>query len=127
MLYEGIDQGKHESPQWTDFIYQVMLTYNHTMMHSSITMTPYEATKPSNATDVKTYIELQATLTRKYPELDIGSSVKIYKKSLGHKERVSRFSQHVLTINKLKENHGQTYYKVEGNDRPDLRAELLKV
>ena len=29
-----------------------MLTYNTKMLHSSIKMTPYEATKPSNAMDV---------------------------------------------------------------------------
>ena len=50
------------------------------MVHSSIKMTPYEATKPSNAIDANTNIELQASFTRKYPELEIGSSVKIYKK-----------------------------------------------
>ena len=43
-------------------------------------MTPYEATKPSNAIDVKTNIELQALFTRNYPELELGSGVKIYKK-----------------------------------------------
>ena len=49
-------------------------------------MTPAEATKPSNAIDAKTNIELQARFTRKYPELEIGSSVKIYKKkTLGQK------------------------------------------
>ena len=37
-----------------------MLTYNNKMIHSSIKMTPYEATKPSNAIDVKNHIELQS-------------------------------------------------------------------
>jgi hypothetical protein len=32
-------------------------------------MTPNEATKHGNAIDVKTTIQLQATFTRKYPEL----------------------------------------------------------
>ena len=41
-------------------------------------MTPYEAAKPSNAIDANTNIELQATFSRKYPEVEIGSSVKIY-------------------------------------------------
>ena len=111
-----------------------MLTYNNNnnnnnnMVHSSIKMTPYEATKPSNAIDVKSNIELQASFTRKYPELEIGSSVKIYKKkTLGQKERVSRFSQHVFTIDHIEEKHGQQYFQVEGNDRPYLRGELLKV
>ena len=54
MLYKIIDQGKQEHPQWTDFMYQIMLNYNNKMIHSSVKMTPYEATKPSNAIDVKT-------------------------------------------------------------------------
>ena len=81
MLYsKRIDQGRHESPQCIDFIYQIMLTHNHTMMHSSIQMTPSEATKPTNATDVTTRIELQATFTRNYPELYLMSSVTVYNK-----------------------------------------------
>ena len=56
------------------------------MLRSSIKLTPYEATKPSNAIDVTTNIEVQASVTRKYPELEIGSNVKNYKKkTLGQK------------------------------------------
>jgi hypothetical protein len=57
-----------------------MLTYNNKMVHASITMTPNEATKPSNAIDVNYNIQLQATFTRQYPELGIGSKMKIYRK-----------------------------------------------
>ena len=64
MLYKRIEQGKQETPQWIDFVYPIMLTYNNKMFHSSITMTPYEATKPSNAIDVKHTMELQSSLTR---------------------------------------------------------------
>jgi hypothetical protein len=46
-----------------------MLTYNNTLVHSSITMTPNEATKPSNAIDVTSSIQLQAECTIKYPDL----------------------------------------------------------
>jgi hypothetical protein len=63
-----------------------MLTNNHKKVHASIHMTPKEATKPSNAIDVNYNIQLQATVTRKYPDLEIGSSVKIYtNKTLGQK------------------------------------------
>ena len=128
MLYKRSDQGRQENPQWTDFVYQTMLTYNHNMVHSSIKMTPYEATKSSNSTDVKSNIKLQASFTRKYPELEIGSSAKIFKtKTLGQTQRVSRFSPTVFTINNITQKHGQKYYKVQNNDRPYLRVDLLKV
>jgi hypothetical protein len=118
MLYTRIDQGKVENPQWVDFVYPIMLTYNNKMVHSSIKMTPSEATKPSNAIDAKANIELQASFTRKYPELEVGSSVKIYnKKTLGQKERVSSFMPTIFTITEIIEQHGQNYYKVQGKDR----------
>ena len=71
-------------------------------------MPPYEATKPSNAMDVETHVELQASFTRTYPELEIGSNVQSYKqKTLGQQERESRFSQHVFTKHTITEQHGQ--------------------
>jgi hypothetical protein len=91
-------------------------------------MTPNEATKPGNAIDVKTNIQLQATFTRKYPELEVGSNVKIYKKkTLGQKEIVSSFMPTIFTITEIIEQHGQKYFKVQGKDRLYLRVELLKV
>ena len=128
MLYKRIDHGKQEKPQWVDFVYPIMLTYNNKMVHSSIKMTPQEATKSSNAIDVKNNIELQASFTRKYPELEIGSTVKIFKKkTLGQKERVSRFLPAIFTINNITTQHGQKYYNLEGKNRLYLRVELLKV
>ena len=128
MLYTRIDQGNHESPQWIDFVYPVILTYNNKMIHSSIKMTPYEATKPSNAIDFKQHIELQASFTIKFPELEMRSNVKIYKnKTLGRTERVSRFIPAIYTINNVTEQYGQKYNNVEGEYRLYLRVELLKV
>ena len=128
MLYKRIDQGKVDNPQWIDFVYPIMLTYNNKMVHSATKMTPAEATKPSNAIDVKSHIELQASFTRKYPELEIGSNVKIFKKkTLGQKERVSKFMPTIFTINNITEQHGQKYYNLQGVARSYLRVELLKV
>ena len=60
MLYKRIDQGGAENPQCVDFVYPIMLIFNTNMAHSSIKMMPHEATKPSNAIDVKAHIELQS-------------------------------------------------------------------
>ena len=48
MLYKRIYEGKQETPLRIDFVFQIMLTYNNTMVHSFVTMTPYEPTKPDN-------------------------------------------------------------------------------
>ena len=128
MLFKRIDQGKQDKPQWGDVVYPTMLTYTDKMVHSSIKMTAYEATKPSNAIDVKFNIDVQASFTRTYPELEIGSHVKNYKKkTLGQKEIISRFSPAIFTITNITEQHGQKYYNVEGKSRLYLRVELLKV
>ena len=44
--------------------------------------------------------------------------LRFVKKRLGQTEIVSRLSQHVFTIHKVYEQHGQEYYNVEGKDRP---------
>ena len=54
MLYKRIDHGGQENPQCIGFVYPIMLTYDNKMAHSSIKMAPHEATKSSNAIDVKT-------------------------------------------------------------------------
>ena len=65
-----------------------MLTNTDKMVHASIMMTPYEATKPSNAIDVKYNLELQTSCTRKYQELELGSSDKLQNnKTLGPKRK----------------------------------------
>ena len=38
-------------------------------------------------------------------------------KTLGRQERASRFNPAIFTINNITEQHGQTYYNVEGEDR----------
>jgi hypothetical protein len=67
MLHKRIDQGKTENPKWSDFVYQIMLTYNNNMVHSSIKMTPNEATKKSNEIDVTSNI--QRIIYKKIPRV----------------------------------------------------------
>ena len=49
MLYKRVeaDQKKGENNiQWTDYIHEILLTYNNQMKHSAIGFTPKEARKP---------------------------------------------------------------------------------
>ena len=62
------------------------------MEHSSIGMTPAEALKKKNNCKVKMKMATEATRTRKYPEINIGDEVKIYrKKAITEKERSSNW------------------------------------
>ena len=131
LLYRRVeaDQKKGKNNiQWTDYIFEILLTYNNKMKHSATGFTPKDARKPSNELKVKLHLNMNAKRNRVYPELSIGDEVKIFRKRKpNEKERVSNWSQNVYTIEKIDEKLGQKYYYVEGFDRAYLRFELLKV
>ena len=129
MLFKRVEadekKGK-ENIQWTDYIFEIMITYNNKMVHSATGLTPKEAKKPENELKVKANIAMNATKTRKYPELEKGDKVKIFKKKDKlDKERVSNWSENSYTIDDIKTVLGQKHYYING--RGYLRHELLKV
>ena len=46
--------------QWHSYIPQIIFAYNNGLVHSSLGMTPKNASRESNAVDVKTHLELKA-------------------------------------------------------------------
>ncbi len=129
MLYARIDQGKAktEHPQWHDYIFQVMLTYNNKLKHSSTNKTPTDARKDTHQADVKANLEIRALKNRRYPIINEGDEVKIMrKKKIDEKDRTSNWSIEVFEVLSINESLGQKYYKVEGADRDYTRAEILK-
>ena len=48
------------------------------MISSATKFTPEEARKPENLTIVKSILELKRQHKRKYPEIEIGNTIKIY-------------------------------------------------
>ena len=129
MLFKRVEadekKGK-ENIQWTDYIFEIMITYNNKMVHSATGLTPKEAKKPENELKVKANIAMNATKTRTYPELQVQDKVKIFKKKDKlDKERVSNWLKEVQTIDDMKTVLGQKYYYING--RGYLRHELLKV
>ena len=131
MLYKRVevDEKKNkETIQWTDYILEILLTYNNQMKHSATGLTPKDARKPSNQFKVKLNITMMGKKNRVYPELDVGDEAKIFRKRKpNEKERVGNYSQNIYTIENIENKLGQNYYRVEGNDRQYLRFELLKV
>ena len=129
MLYKRIDGGsKKDNPQWNDYIYEVLLTYNNQNVHSSTKKTPENARKADEAIDVKTNLEMRALTNRKYPPIAIGDTVKILRKRKpNEKERVSRWSIELFKVKLISKILGQEYYKIEGADRDYIRGEILKV
>ena len=125
MLYKRI--GNDNNVQWTDYIYQILLTYNNKSVHSSTKFTPSDARKETNQLEVKSNMELKAKHGRKYNEINVGDEIKIFKKKkTGDKQQVSSWSQEKYKVISIEKIHWQTFYKVEGQ-RPLLRHEVLKV
>ena len=131
MLYKRVEadekKGKNNI-QWTDYIFEILLTYNNKMEHSAIKMTPKEAMKEKSELKAKQNMTRQATRTRKYPEISVGDKVKIYRKrKQGEKERVSIWSKETYEVERIEERNNQSNFYVKGNNRPYLRFELLKL
>jgi len=123
-----LKKDKTKNVQWTDYIHQVVLTYNTHLKHSGIGMTPKEALKKDNHLKAKLKMVSQANKTRRYPELKIGDEVKIYrKKPITEKERTSVWQPQIYTVENITTKFGQEYYRTSQGSREYLRFELLKV
>ena len=71
-------------------------------------------------------MEIQARHRRKYPEIHVGDEVKVYKQRGVHqKEVVSDYPNAPVKVKKITKSLGQTFYEVEGNSFPVLRADLV--
>ena len=131
MLFKRVEadikKGK-QNIQWVNYIFQIMVTCNDKMKHSSTQFTPKEARNKRNEYAVKLNLELRALKNRKYPELNVGDEVKVMrKKAITEKERSSRYLKETFKVKRIEEKLGQTYSYLEGRARPNLRYELLKV
>ena len=119
--------------KWSELLYPILLKYNFKSVHSSTTLTPAEADKRENQFYVKLNLELNRINKRRYPEVAIGSNVKVYKKKdKMDKEHIPVWQGKVYKVENITEKFGQKYYQLEGytqNGRavPLLRHEILKV
>ena len=127
MLFQRVENDeKKKNIQWTDYIFQIMLTYNNKNVHSATNQTPLEATKKGNEFKSKLNVSIQAKRQRTYPELEVGDKVKILrKKPITEKERTSHFLKGNFAVKKISTKMGQKYYDLEGFERPLMRHELL--
>ena len=105
-----------------------MLTYNNKLKHGSHGFTPADAAKRENSMDVRMNLEMKAKKNRKYPDLNVNDTVRIYKKKENFdKERKGVWSDNEYTVERIITSHGQKFYKLEGLTKEYMRHELLKV
>ena len=125
---ENDEKNKKPSIQWTDYIDEIMITYNYKDVNSSIGQTAYKARNKENELRAKVNIASKAKKERLYPELMVGDKVKILRKKLiTEKERSSHFLKGEYTVESIYEKLNQKYYTLSGYNRPLLRHELLKI
>ena len=105
-----------------------MLTYNRHREHASTKMTPHEARQNNNQLSVKFRLELKRQHSRKYPEISVGDTVRVFKKTKLDKERVSNYLPKKYKVEAIETSLGnQKFYKVEGLPRALMRSELLLI
>lgn len=125
MIYQRVEK-THE--KWYNLLFPVLLTYNNKMVHASTKMTPNEARKPANELNVKLNLHLNRTRLRKYPNVSIGDSVKLYrKKDKLDKERKSLWSAKNHKVEDIVHSAGEAMFKLEGVPKPVLRHEILLI
>ena len=123
MIYKRIEYAKKEC--W-EVLYSVLLTYNEKMVHNVTKHTPEEALKPSNKSMVKFNLEIKKRSSRRYPDIEVGDTVRIFKKKDKlDKERISNWSSKKYKVKGIKESMNQKFYELEGYDKPLMRSELL--
>ena len=131
MIDKRIESAKkrdNQEKRWVDVLNPVLITYNYKNKHSSIKMTPKDATKASNHLQVKANLELKRKHTRIYPDVHVGDYVKIYhKKDNLDKERIPVWSKEKFKVESINESMSQDFYKLEGRPRPLMRFEILLV
>ena len=127
MIYKR--QEKRPDERWYDFLFEINLTYNHKMVHSSIGMTPVNAVKPENWAKAKNNMLKKANFSRTYNDIKVGDKVKIFKKKANfQKENVQRWSKNRFTVEKIEDEPvaGTLYYISSSPDKPFLRSQIYK-
>ena len=129
MIYKRLE--KHPDDHWYDakILAHALVTYNFKMVSSATGYTPDQARQPKNELNVRLNLELNRVTKRKYPNIEVGDKVRIYRKRKNFEKgvRVPVWSEPIYTMEKVEDSMGQKLYYVANRDRGLLRHELLKV
>ena len=103
--------------------------YNEKYKNDTTKMTPKDAEQDKNAMTVKANILLKAKFNCKYPPLDEGDEVKVYKKPEKRQYEKSYNNKWIgpYTIERISIKINLTYYHLTDEPKPMLRHELLKL
>ena len=124
-LYRRLDALNESKSDWVKHIGPIIKKYNSTL-HSTIQITPNEATKPYNRLWIIWHLQNASKKNRKYPEIKDGSMVRFkLKPSIGTKGHEAKWSS---TRHKVINIIGNSYLiDYLPKNKLFLRHELLKV
>ena len=71
---------EHYDGEWYEYLWPSMLVYNNKAVHSVIGMTPADAIKKKNETEVELKSLDNKVHTRNHPDINIDDYVRVYKK-----------------------------------------------
>jgi len=90
-------------------------------------MKPADAEKPENQFYVKTNLEIHRISKRKYPDIHVGSYVKVYKKKDKlDKEHIPVWSTNKYKVEDITQSFGQDVYHLEGYTQNGRKVGLLR-
>jgi hypothetical protein len=96
------------------------------MVHSATGYTPKEAINEAKSFEIKAKLEIDASRSKKYPDIRVGDWARAYRKrKVGEEERHGVWKPNRTKVTAITESHGQKFYKVEGESEPSIRGELL--
>jgi len=112
---------------WSELLYPILLKYNYKSIHSGTGFTPVEAEKRHNHFNVKFNMEKHRQHTRKYPDIEVGDFVRVYKKKdKMDKEHIPTWGDRKYKVEKITETFGQKYYFLEGYTQNNRKIGLLR-
>ena len=112
----------------TKILANSLVMYNYKMVSSATGFTPNEAKEPKHKLNVKLNLELKRVKKRRYPDVEEGDKVRLYKKKDKlDKERVGVWTDTIYTVERIEEQRGQKFYYLKDRPRPVLRHEILLI
>ena len=88
-LYKRIEADEKKGKKdidWSNYIFEILLTYNNKLNPSTTELTPSEARKPQNEFKVKLNISTKAVKKRTYPDVEINDKVKLARKKRNNRK-----------------------------------------
>lgn len=127
-LFKRVENSDKKNVQWTDFINDVLITYNYKHKHSTTNHTPGDARNPKNEFDVKLNLLAHKKHTRVYSKLKVGDEVKVLKKKTLNKkkESYSTWFDESYKIDKITQQHNQPFYELKDFNKPRIPNRFIR-